>query len=176
MSGIPHTLALYFGDESAVNGGKCGNCTVCVTGRSATSLTFDSALAACETPDRAQIEAVLARCPLRDDARLLARIAFGVTSPRVTKAKWNKYQEFGSMASSDFNDLVEAFEAFCIDPRTDEKPDIKPDINQDIKPDIKPDVGSIQSPATFYDKINVVGSKRSFSSATHSRRNKRVRR
>ena len=40
--------------------------------------------------------------PVRDDARLLARVAFGITSPRVTAMKLSKNPVFGSMATSDF--------------------------------------------------------------------------
>jgi len=61
-----------------------------------------------------QIQAILDACPIRDDPRLLARMAFGVTSPRLTANKWStSHALFGSMVNVDFGHLVEAFDTEC---------------------------------------------------------------
>lgn len=65
-------------------------------------------------PDPAKIKAILDACPERDDPRLLARMAFGITSPRLTAGKWSTYHPlFGSMVDYDFNALVQAFDVEC---------------------------------------------------------------
>lgn len=65
-------------------------------------------------PDPNKIRAILNACPERDDPRLLARMAFGITSPRLTIGKWsttNPY--FGSMVEVDFTTLVNVFAKEC---------------------------------------------------------------
>ena len=65
-------------------------------------------------PDAARIQEILDACPERDDPRLLARMAFGITSPRLTAGKWStSHPLFGSMVYADFNALVAAFDAEC---------------------------------------------------------------
>ena len=86
-------LAKYFGDVDVVPGGRCGQCTVCETGK---PISFQRG--ADTKPDPAQIKAILNACPERDDPRLLARMAFGITSPRLTANKWSTMHPlFGSM-------------------------------------------------------------------------------
>ncbi|KAL1681528.1 P-loop containing nucleoside triphosphate hydrolase protein [Schizophyllum commune] len=106
---LAHNVAKYFGDPDAVPGGMCGKCTFCVTG---SGLDFTPAP---PTPiNHAQILAILAACPERDDPRLLARMAFGITSPRLTALKCSTYHPlFGSMCTADFGGIVEAFEVEC---------------------------------------------------------------
>jgi hypothetical protein len=107
--GLASALASYFGDTDAVPGGLCGLCTFCKTGE---AVTFDPQ--ATTFPDPNKIRAILNACPERDDPRLLARMAFGITSPRLTTGKWstsNPY--FGSMVDVDFSVLVAAFDAEC---------------------------------------------------------------
>ena len=102
-------LAAYFGDHDAVPGGMCGHCTFCTTGA---SIEFEPI--AQTVPDPAKIREILAACPERDDPRLLARMAFGITSPRLTFGKWStSHPLFGSMLDTDFNALVAAFDAEC---------------------------------------------------------------
>jgi hypothetical protein len=48
------------------------------------------------------IGAVLRACSARDDPRFLARIAFGITNPRVTDMKLSKDPVFGSLNAHDF--------------------------------------------------------------------------
>lgn len=87
----------------------CGNCTFCTTGE---SVEFKSDINSTINP--AQVKAILAACPERDDPRLLARMAFGITSPRLTAGRWStSHPLFGSMGSVDFAALVVAFEKEC---------------------------------------------------------------
>ena len=102
-------LASYFGDDDAVPDGMCGQCTFCLTG---TGVEF--APIAQSVPDPGRIKEILSACPERDDPRLLARMAFGITSPRLTYGKWStSHPLFGSMVDTDFNALVAAFDAEC---------------------------------------------------------------
>ena len=56
----------------------------------------------------------MAACIVRDDPRLLARMAFGITSPRLTLNRWSTaHPLFGSMVNVDFNALVEVFDKEC---------------------------------------------------------------
>ena len=132
-SGYAHDLAKYFGDETSVPGGKCGKCSVslrscgcphyrsrfltivcdsppqfCLTGQ---TIAFDPKLDAPFTDK--QVRFVLAVCGVRDDPRMLARLAFGVTSPRITALGLSKHDVFGCCDTADFNQLLERFEAEC---------------------------------------------------------------
>lgn len=90
-------------------GGLCGKCTFCKTG---SGIEFDAA--AESNPNPAQIKAILNACPERDDPRMLARMAFGIASPRLTVNKWStSHPLFGSMVACDFNALVAAFDVEC---------------------------------------------------------------
>ena len=109
LQGLAQSLANYFGDTDVVPGGLCGLCTYCQTGEGA---VFDPQ--ATETPDPNKIRAILSACPERDDPRLLARMAFGITSPRLTAGKWStSHPYFGSMVDADFNALITAFDVEC---------------------------------------------------------------
>ncbi|KAI0274720.1 ATP-dependent DNA helicase [Gloeopeniophorella convolvens] len=106
---LAQALASYFGDEDAVPTGMCGRCTFCQTG---TGIEFNPVTET--TPNPRLLQAILDACPERDDPRLLARMAFGITSPRLTVGKWSSsHPLFGSMVDTDFNALVAAFEAEC---------------------------------------------------------------
>jgi hypothetical protein len=76
---------------------ECGHCTWCETHTQVVlSKTPPS------RPDPVRIAAVLEACGAGDDPRFLARIAFGISSPRVTVMKLGKHQVFGSMDECDF--------------------------------------------------------------------------
>src|SRR5208282_2530390 len=45
---------------------------------------------------------VLEKVKRRDDARFLARVAFGITSPKVTALRLRNHPAFGSMADHEF--------------------------------------------------------------------------
>ncbi|KAL4242127.1 ATP-dependent DNA helicase [Abortiporus biennis] len=106
---LPHQLATYFDDPEGVPDGMCGRCTFCTTGAG-----VEFKITKTSTPDSTRIKAILNACPERDDPRLLARMAFGITSPRLTAGKWSTYHTlFGSMVDCDFNALVAAFDKEC---------------------------------------------------------------
>ncbi|EIN14131.1 ATP-dependent DNA helicase [Punctularia strigosozonata HHB-11173 SS5] len=106
---LAYAIAEYFGDAAAVPEGLCGMCTFCTTGE---SVTFDS-VAKTKT-DPKKVKAVLEACPDRDDPRMLARMAFGITSPRLAYQKLSTgHPLFGCMDDVDFNSLVTAFEKEC---------------------------------------------------------------
>ncbi|KAG6842275.1 hypothetical protein C0991_000245, partial [Blastosporella zonata] len=106
---LAHNLAKYFGDDKAVPDGMCGRCTFCTAGQ---SVDFPGRTVA--PVDQSLLQAILHACPERDDPRLLARMAFGITSPRLTSTKCSTSHDlFGSMVNMDFNDLVAAFDVEC---------------------------------------------------------------
>ncbi|CEQ41297.1 SPOSA6832_03018, partial [Sporobolomyces salmonicolor] len=107
-SGYAHSLALYFGDETGVPKGECGHCSYCKTKK---ALSFKPSGNG-ELPD-VQIRTVLDVCGVRDDARFLARLAFGVHSPRVTALGLSRHDVFGICKDADFIQLLERFEAEC---------------------------------------------------------------
>ncbi|KAI0669791.1 ATP-dependent DNA helicase [Trametes maxima] len=102
-------LATHFGDDNVVPDGMCGQCTFCENGQ---GVEFEPLAQA--VPDPVAVRNILNACPERDDPRLLARMAFGITSPRLTVGKWSStHPLFGSMVDTDFNALVAAFDAEC---------------------------------------------------------------
>jgi hypothetical protein len=108
-SGLAQSLANYFGDADAVPGGLCGLCTYCLA---AEPVRFDPQ--ATTTPEPNKVRAILNACPERDDPRLLARMAFGITSPRLTAGKWSSsHPYFGCLGDVDFNVLVATFDKEC---------------------------------------------------------------
>jgi len=90
-------LTEYFGMELPDGRPRCGHCTYCFTGETVV-------LPPKRTPpvNMAGILAILDVCDVRDDPRFLARIAFGIKSPRVTRLKLDRHQVFGSLEDHDF--------------------------------------------------------------------------
>lgn len=68
-----------------------------------------------ERVDAKRTKAILSACSIRDDARFLARIAFGISSPRVTSEKLGKHPVFGSMNDCDFEVRVAMPVGICFD-------------------------------------------------------------
>ncbi|OAA55384.1 ATP-dependent DNA helicase recQ [Cordyceps fumosorosea ARSEF 2679] len=101
-------LAQHFGMGLPEGKPKCGHCTHCLTGRR-TVMPPRPKMAT----DMAGIKRILAACDVRDDPRFIARIAFGIKSPRVTKLKLDKHAVFGSLAEHDFTSLLEEFTKAC---------------------------------------------------------------
>ncbi|KAI5200943.1 DNA repair protein [Aureobasidium subglaciale] len=98
-------LAQHFGMGLPDNKRSCGHCTYCAWGESpslppkpAPPVNVDG------------IRKILAICP-HDDPRLLARVAFGIKSPRITQLKLDKSPVFESLADHEFSTLVREFEA-----------------------------------------------------------------
>lgn len=109
FKGLAQHLANYFGDTEAVPGGLCGLCTFCQT---AEAVQFETS--ANTEVDKNKLKEILNACAERDDPRLLARMAFGITSPRLTYIKCStSHPSFGCMDDVDFNVLLAAFDKEC---------------------------------------------------------------
>jgi len=90
-------LAQHFGDDLPGGKTECGHCTWCVT-----KIQIVQQVPPPVKFNFPAFKAILQTVPDRDDARLLARIAFGITSPRAAKMKLSKHPIFGSMADHNF--------------------------------------------------------------------------
>lgn len=93
-------LAQHFGMGLPDGKDKCGHCTICTTGkqvvlppRSPKELTKEA---------REGIQAILKATDVRDDPRFLARVAFGIKSPRVGQLQLDRKKVFASLADQDF--------------------------------------------------------------------------
>ncbi|ENH66507.1 ATP-dependent DNA helicase Q-like 3 [Fusarium oxysporum f. sp. cubense race 1] len=102
------SIAQHFGMDLPENKKKCGHCTFCLRG-AAVKLPPSSP----KQVDRAAINKVLTSTDIRDDARFLARIAFGIKSPRVGKLKLDRSPAFMSMADHDFDAILKEFKKAC---------------------------------------------------------------
>jgi hypothetical protein len=91
-------IAQHFGMDLPDKKDKCGHCTFCLTGA-----PVELPPSSPKKVDKAAINKVLQVTDVRDDARFLARIAFGIKSPRVGKLKLDKTEAFMSMADQDFD-------------------------------------------------------------------------
>lgn len=90
-------LAQHFGMCLPGNKERCGHCTFCGTGESIILPPKEQ-----RPLDLNRVKAVLADCPVRDDPRFLARVAFGIMSPRVRELKMNVTGAWESMVDQDF--------------------------------------------------------------------------
>jgi hypothetical protein len=89
-------LAAYFDDDAKRLPEECGHCTWCETHQQVLLPNTKP-----EKPDPALMDKISKICP-RDDPLFLARVAFGITSPRVTQLKLKTNPVFGSMPVCDF--------------------------------------------------------------------------
>lgn len=92
---ISRGLAKYFGDLSNSDT-ECGHCSWCETHEAPVipdRPVFD---------DTKGVGKILEAFFERDDPRFLARIAFGIPSPRITAAKYSSSPLFGSLQGGDF--------------------------------------------------------------------------
>ncbi|KAI0466512.1 ATP-dependent DNA helicase recQ [Xylaria cf. heliscus] len=105
---VARALTEYFGMELPEGKSACGHCTYCLTGKPVM-------LPHKPTPpvDMSGIRKILAACDVRDDPRFLARVAFGIKSPRVTKLSLDKNKVFGSLEDHDFESLLKEFTKAC---------------------------------------------------------------
>ncbi|KAI0105008.1 ATP-dependent DNA helicase recQ [Nemania sp. FL0031] len=101
-------LTDYFGMDLPDGKQKCGHCTYCLTRKAVVMPPKPS-----PTIDRKGIQAILDACDVRDDPRFLARVAFGIKSPRVTQLKLDKKDVFGSLEDHDFESLLKEFTKAC---------------------------------------------------------------
>jgi hypothetical protein len=93
------SLAQHFGMGLPDGKSKCGHCTFCAGG-GAPVMPPHRPLS--ETT-AASIKQVLATISVRDDPRFLARVAFGIRSPRISQLKLEKTNVFRSLAHHDFD-------------------------------------------------------------------------
>ncbi|KAF2494657.1 ATP-dependent DNA helicase [Lophium mytilinum] len=100
-------LAAYFADDSKGLPDECGHCTWCETHQQVVLPQVPP-----QQPDPAMMDRILKVCP-QDDPLFLARVAFGIASPRSTQLKLKNNPVFGSMPVCDFKDLVRAFIHKC---------------------------------------------------------------
>ncbi|KAG8972658.1 hypothetical protein FRC05_009669 [Tulasnella sp. 425] len=100
---LPKVLAEYFGDiDSFPFESTCAYCTPCQSGgKPAIQYSYSP-----PPFDEIAFQKVLASTAIRDDARFLARIAFGITSPRITAEKLSKHPAFGSMSLHPWDELL----------------------------------------------------------------------
>lgn len=110
-------MATYFGMELPDGKKTCGHCNICLTGRAVVLPPRPP-----ETVDISKIKAILAACNVRDDPRFLARVAFGIKSPRVSALRLDKDDVFMSMADTSFEALMKEFTRAC------ERGDITPQV------------------------------------------------
>lgn len=91
-------LAEHFGMGLPGEKKACGNCTFCMTGK---RLVLPPKTT---TPvNMRAVKAILDACDVRDDPRFLARIAFGIKSPRVMALKLQNKAVFGSLMDHEFS-------------------------------------------------------------------------
>lgn len=97
-------LAQHFGDDLPDNKAGCGHCSYCMTKKQI------------QKPDPPHVpfnqgafDKILDTIEDRDDPRFLARVAFGITSPRVTamKLKRGAGSIFGSMDEHEFMVIIQ---------------------------------------------------------------------
>lgn len=91
-------LAEHFGMGLPGGRSSCGHCTYCITG-----IPVKPPLQPQVRTTAASIEGVLKATTVRDDPRFLARVAFGIRSPRVAQLGLDKTHVFRSLAHHDFD-------------------------------------------------------------------------
>jgi hypothetical protein len=103
------SLASYFGEpEDSDMAEECGHCTWCETHEQVVMPNEPP-----QPPDPAKVRKILDVIPFRDDPRFLAKIAFGVKSPRISKEKIVGTGVFESMNVCDFSELLRIFTKEC---------------------------------------------------------------
>lgn len=105
-------LAGYFGETPLAAGddmpSECGHCTWCET-----HTQVELPKEPYEPPDMAKVKQILDKVNVRDDPRLLAKVAFGIKSPRITALKVAATGVFESMNVCGFGELLEVFGKVC---------------------------------------------------------------
>ncbi|KAF7872403.1 hypothetical protein EAF04_003324 [Stromatinia cepivora] len=101
-------LAEHFGDELPDGKEECGHCQWCLTHK-----PVEIQLPPPVPFNEIAFRDILSIIPDRDDPRFLARVAFGISTPRVTTMKLGRSPIFGSMEDHEFMVLLRAFEEEC---------------------------------------------------------------
>lgn len=91
-------MAQHFGMNLPEGKEECGHCTWCEK-RTAVNLPLEKKCAL----DMKGVQNVLEVCPVRDDPRFLARVAFGIMSPRVRELKMAQTSAWESLIDQDFD-------------------------------------------------------------------------
>lgn len=94
---ISAAIASHFGSQLPGGAVRCGRCSVCLDGAPVKAPHF--------TPKEVmldEIKQVLDDIPVRDNPRLLARVAIGVHSPQIRVRRYHRKQAFRSMAECRF--------------------------------------------------------------------------
>ncbi|KAF2877279.1 P-loop containing nucleoside triphosphate hydrolase protein [Massariosphaeria phaeospora] len=102
------SLAEYFGESGVDMPNECGHCTWCETHEQVVLPDEPP-----QPPDPEKIKRILSVVKVRDDPRLLAKIAFGIKSPRIGAMKIYNTGVFESMNVCDFMELVRIFTEEC---------------------------------------------------------------
>ncbi|KAK4690703.1 origin recognition complex subunit 4, partial [Lecanoromycetidae sp. Uapishka_2] len=96
---LSRELARHFGDEDSIPESGCSNCSFCLTKTPIEFIDGDRGRRT-DPIDDSKIQAILSATAVRDDARFLARVAFGISSPRVTSERLNVHElKFTIMSS-----------------------------------------------------------------------------
>jgi superfamily II DNA helicase RecQ len=103
-----HALAGYFGETGNNAPDNCGHCTWCET-RTQVLLPDEPP----QPPDPVKVKMILNKISVRDDPRFLAKVAFGIKSPRATDLKVYNTGVFESMNVCDFTELLRVFTEAC---------------------------------------------------------------
>jgi superfamily II DNA helicase RecQ len=101
-------LAGYFGEIGSNAPDNCGHCTWCETH---TQVLLPNEPP--QPPDPAKVQKVLDKINVRDDPRFLAKVAFGIKSPRATDLKVYSTGVFESMNVCEFTELLRVFTRAC---------------------------------------------------------------
>ncbi|PQE33110.1 hypothetical protein CJF32_00007676 [Rutstroemia sp. NJR-2017a WRK4] len=102
------TLAQHFGDDLPDGRKECGHCQWCISHE-----PIQVQLPPPVPFNKLAFKQILEKIEDRDDPRFLARVAFGISSPRVTTMKLSRDPIFASMEDHEFMDLLKAFEKAC---------------------------------------------------------------
>lgn len=95
-------LAQHFGMNLPDGKERCGHCTFCISDEAVKLPPKEK-----RPLDHEGIKRVLAACSVRDDPRFLARVAFGIVSPRITTLKMRDTAVWESMIDQDFDVSVD---------------------------------------------------------------------
>lgn len=104
---LSRSIADYFGESSDISE-ECGHCTWCETHRQVVLPDEPP-----QPPDPKKVQQVLKEISVRDDPRFLAKLAFGIKSPRMTALKLFSTSAFESMNVCDFPTLLNVFTEAC---------------------------------------------------------------
>ncbi|KAK4223787.1 P-loop containing nucleoside triphosphate hydrolase protein [Podospora fimiseda] len=101
-------LAKHLGSHLPDGKTKCGHCNYCLTG-----IPVEEPPRKLKETTPESIKEVLEATEIRDDPRFLARVAFGLVTPRIAAEYLAKHRVFGSMKDHNFEALLEEFTKVC---------------------------------------------------------------